>query len=43
VTVRASTGDLYLLVWGRRKVTDPRFTSTGNGDLLAHWQQNSPI
>jgi uncharacterized protein (TIGR03083 family) len=43
VTARASVGDLYLLVWGRRRFTDPRFAITGDSDLLAHWQQNSPI
>jgi hypothetical protein len=43
VTVHASTGDLYLLLWGRRPTTDPRLTVTGDPALLAHWRQHAVI
>ena len=43
VTVRASTADLYLLLWGRWPSTDARYEVAGDRALLAHWQQHAVI
>jgi uncharacterized protein (TIGR03083 family) len=43
VTVRASTAELYLLLWGRWPYTDARFEVTGDRSLLAHWQRHAVI
>jgi uncharacterized protein (TIGR03083 family) len=43
VTVRASTAELYLLLWGRWPHTDGRYAVAGDRGLLAHWQQHAVI
>jgi uncharacterized protein (TIGR03083 family) len=37
VTTRATTGDLLLLVYGRLRPEDERFTVVGNRELLTSW------
>jgi uncharacterized protein (TIGR03083 family) len=43
VTVRAGTAELYLLLWGRRPVADPRYQVTGDRSLMEHWQRHAVI
>jgi uncharacterized protein (TIGR03083 family) len=42
-TVHAAAAQLYLMVWGRRRCTDDRLKVSGDAELLAHWQRNSPV
>jgi hypothetical protein len=41
--VRASTAELYLLLWGRWPSTDARYAVAGDPGLLTHWQQHAVI
>jgi conjugative relaxase-like TrwC/TraI family protein len=43
VTAHATTADLYLFLWGRRRPTHPGLTVTGDNALLTHWQQHAVI
>jgi uncharacterized protein (TIGR03083 family) len=43
VSVRASTAELYLLLWGRWPSTDARYAVAGDRGLLTHWQQHAVI
>ena len=36
-------GDAYLLMWGRRTITDDRFTAAGDIGLLTYWAANSSL
>lgn len=42
-TVRGGASDVFLFLWGRRKLGDPDLEFTGNDDLLVHWVENSAI
>ncbi|MFD0686857.1 maleylpyruvate isomerase family mycothiol-dependent enzyme [Actinomadura fibrosa] len=41
--VRGGVSDVYLFLWGRRKLGDPALDVTGDDDLLVHWVENSAI
>jgi uncharacterized protein (TIGR03083 family) len=41
VRVRARAAELYLLLWRRQPVREPRFEITGDADLLAFWLRNA--
>jgi len=43
VTIRATTGDLLLTVYGRLKPGDPRLTVSGDEALLAVWLDRSAL
>ncbi|WP_329520068.1 maleylpyruvate isomerase family mycothiol-dependent enzyme [Spirillospora sp. NBC_01491] len=42
-TVQGDAADLYLFLWGRRALGDPRLESSGDAALLARWSENSSI
>ncbi|QKG26445.1 maleylpyruvate isomerase family mycothiol-dependent enzyme [Actinomadura verrucosospora] len=42
-SVRGAASDVFLFLWGRRKLGDPALEFTGNDDLLVHWVENSAI
>ncbi|GAA2167678.1 maleylpyruvate isomerase family mycothiol-dependent enzyme [Actinomadura napierensis] len=42
-TVRGDASDVFLFLWGRRKLGDPVLEFSGNDDLLVHWVENSAI
>jgi hypothetical protein len=42
-TVRGAASDVFLFLWGRRKLGDPALEFSGNDDLLVHWVENSAI
>ena len=42
-TVRGSASDVFLFLWGRRKLGDSALEFSGNDDLLVHWVENSAI
>ncbi|MFI0349836.1 maleylpyruvate isomerase family mycothiol-dependent enzyme [Actinomadura sp. 9N407] len=41
--VRGDAADVYLFLWGRRKLGDPRLDFSGDDALLIHWVENSAI
>jgi uncharacterized protein (TIGR03083 family) len=41
--VRGDAADVYLFLWGRRKLGDPRLEFSGDDTLLIHWVENSAI
>jgi uncharacterized protein (TIGR03083 family) len=41
--VRAPIADLYLFMWGRRKLDDPRLTISGDDALLVRWAEHTAI
>jgi hypothetical protein len=41
--VSGDAADLYLFLWGRRKLGDPRLEFSGDEVLLVHWVENSAI
>ncbi|MFV2178986.1 maleylpyruvate isomerase family mycothiol-dependent enzyme [Actinomadura sp. LOL_016] len=42
-TVRGGVSDVFLFLWGRRKLGEPRLEFSGDEDLLVHWVENSAI
>lgn len=42
-TVRGAASDVFLFLWGRRKLGDSALEFSGNDDLLVHWVENSAI
>ncbi|MEU5881644.1 maleylpyruvate isomerase family mycothiol-dependent enzyme [Spirillospora sp. NPDC047279] len=43
VTVRAAAADLFLFLWGRRKMDDPRLLIFGDEALLIRWVEHTAI
>lgn len=41
--VRGNVSDLFLFLWGRRKLGDPRLEFSGDDALLVHWVENSAL
>lgn len=41
--VRGSASDVFLFLWGRRKLGDPGLEISGDDRLLVHWVENSAI
>ena len=41
--VHAPIADLYLFMWGRRKLDDPRLTISGDDGLLVRWAEHTAI
>ncbi|MFC4906818.1 maleylpyruvate isomerase family mycothiol-dependent enzyme [Actinomadura gamaensis] len=41
--VRARACDLYLFLWGRRRIDDPGVATAGDHDLLVRWVENSAL
>ncbi|MFG1999857.1 maleylpyruvate isomerase family mycothiol-dependent enzyme [Spirillospora sp. NPDC048911] len=41
--VDAAAGDLYLFLWGRRKLGDPRLAISGDEALLIRWVEHTAI
>ncbi|TDD67473.1 maleylpyruvate isomerase family mycothiol-dependent enzyme [Actinomadura rubrisoli] len=41
--VSGGVSDLFLFLWGRRKLGDPHLEFSGDDDLLVHWAENSAI
>ncbi|MCP2338516.1 maleylpyruvate isomerase family mycothiol-dependent enzyme [Actinomadura rupiterrae] len=41
--VRAPASDLYLFLWGRRKIDDPAVAVAGDHGLLVRWVENSAL
>lgn len=41
--VQATAVELYLLVWGRRRYTEPEYSFFGDTALLNHWVKHSAI
>lgn len=43
VSVAAAASDLYLFLWGRRKLGDPRLAISGDEALLIRWVEHTAI
>ncbi|WP_030145073.1 maleylpyruvate isomerase family mycothiol-dependent enzyme [Spirillospora albida] len=41
--VRGGVSDVFLFLWGRRKLGDPHLEFSGDDDLLVHWVENSAL
>lgn len=41
--VRGGVSDVFLFLWGRRKLGDPALEFSGDEQLLVHWVENSAI
>lgn len=41
--VTAAAGDLYLFLWGRRRIGDPGIRTRGDEAVLALWTENSAV